>query len=97
MSKQKGNPMARKTDLDNNKRIQSFSFTAPTAMSVQLVGDFTHWQEQPIHMRKGTDGTWRAAVELDPGRHHYRFLVDGQCRYDPECIFRVPNPFCSEN
>jgi 1,4-alpha-glucan branching enzyme len=80
-----------------NGRAQTFSFTAPTAMSVQLVGDFTHWQDQPVQMRKGADGIWRATVELPLGAHHYRFLVDGQWRDDPECQLRVPNPFGGED
>ena len=66
-------------------------------MSVQLVGDFTHWQKVPIHLRKDADGVWRTAVELAPGTHHYRFLVDGEWRDDPECTLRVPNPFGSQN
>ncbi len=72
---------------------QTFSFTAPAAMSVQLVGDFTHWQQRPINLRKGADGVWRTAVGLSAGTHRYRFLVDGQWRDDPECTVRVPNPF----
>jgi hypothetical protein len=40
-----------------NGRVQTFHFAAPAAMSVQLVGDFTHWQEEPISMRKGADGS----------------------------------------
>ena len=78
-------------------KTQKFSFTAPTAMSVQLVGEFTHWQEHPIQMQKGPDGIWRAEVALDPGDHHYRFLVDGQWRDDPECTLHVPNPFGSQD
>ena len=74
-------------------KLQTFSFTAPTALSVQLVGDFTHWQENPIPMKKGPDGLWRADVELGPGEHHYRFLVDGEWRDDPECRLQVPNPY----
>lgn len=79
------------------KRKQTFSFTAPDASSVQLVGGFTHWQQQPISMKKGADGVWRATVELEPGEHHYRFLVDGQWRDDPECNLNVPNPYGSHN
>jgi 1,4-alpha-glucan branching enzyme len=89
--------MAKKTGNANSKKTQRFSFTAPTAMSVQLVGDFTHWQERPIQMRKGSDGIWRAAVELTPGAHHYRFLVDGQWQDDPECTLHVPNPYGGQN
>lgn len=76
---------------------QTFSITAPSAVSVQLVGDFTHWQQKPIPMKKSTDGVWQTTVRLAPGIHHYRFLVDGQWRDDPECTVRVPNPFGSQD
>jgi 1,4-alpha-glucan branching enzyme len=66
-------------------------------MSVQLVGDFTHWQQRPINLQKGADGIWHATVELAPGRHHYRFMVDGEWRDDPECALNVPNPFGTRN
>jgi 1,4-alpha-glucan branching enzyme len=95
--------MAKKIKTTNAKtgresaRTQTFSFAASGAMSVQLVGDFTHWQQQPINLLRGTDGIWRATVELPPGAHHYRFLVDGQWRDDPECMVLVPNPYGGHN
>ena len=89
--------MAKKTPIKNGPTHQTFSFNAPTAMSVQVVGDFTHWQANPISLNKGTDGVWRAAVTLKAGVHHYRFLVDGEWRDDPECSVRVKNPFGSED
>jgi 1,4-alpha-glucan branching enzyme len=82
---------------NGNGKNQTFSFTAPMAMRVQLAGDFTHWQQRPIAMHKGQDGIWRTTVELSPGKHHYRFLVDGQWQDDPECTLRVPNPYGSED
>jgi len=81
-----------KTDTGNN-RSQTFSFAAPTAMRVQSVGDFTQWQQKPVSMQKDEDGIWRTTVALDPGTHHYQFLVDGQWREDPECALHVPNPY----
>ena len=77
----------------SRKKKQTFSFTAPTARSVQLVGGFTQWQEHPLQMHKNGNGVWTTTVELEPGKHHYRFLVDGQWRDDPECALHVPNPF----
>lgn len=79
------------------KKKQEFRYTAPTAMTVQLVGDFTGWGTAPVGLAKGKDGIWRGAVELAPGMHRYRFLVDGEWQDDPECTLRVPNPFGSEN
>jgi 1,4-alpha-glucan branching enzyme len=89
--------MARKTSDGNGRKPQTFSFQAPMATSVQLVGDFTHWEKSPINMRKGADGIWQATVDLEPGRHYYRFLVDGQWRDDPECALQVPNPYGSRD
>ena len=74
-------------------KTQKFSYVTPGARDVQLVGDFTNWQERPIRLRKESDGVWQAAVPLEPGTHYYRFLVDGQWRDDPECPVHVPNPF----
>lgn len=86
--------MAKKT---KTSREQTFSIRAQGAASVQLVGDFTHWQKSPIHLRQAGDGIWQAGVPLKPGTYHYRFLVDGQWQDDPECTLRIANPFGSEN
>jgi 1,4-alpha-glucan branching enzyme len=76
---------------------QTFTITAPGAANVQLMGDFTHWQKQPISMEKGAKGVWQTTVELAPGTHHYRFFVDGEWCNDPEYTVRVPNPYGGEN
>jgi len=76
---------------------QSFAFKAPTAMSVQLVGDFTGWQQKPINLQKDPNGVWRAKVKLEPGTYHYRFIVDGEWHDDAECSLRIPNPFGGTN
>ena len=76
---------------------QDFFFAAPAATTVLLAGDFTHWQRAPISMQKGADGIWHTRIELSPGTHHYRFLVDGVWQDDPECTLRIPNPYGSSN
>ena len=86
--------MARQMEVPSK---QTFRFSAPEAMSVLLVGDFTHWQKRGIPMHKSKDGIWVATVELPPGKHTYRFLVDGDWRDDPECTLRVPNPYGSQD
>ena len=50
-----------------------------TAREVSLVGDFNGWDEQATPMvQQAADGTWSARVPLEPGRHTYAFVVDGQ-------------------
>jgi 1,4-alpha-glucan branching enzyme len=79
------------------RKPQTFHFSAPTAHSVMLVGDFTDWQRRPIAMYKRNGGAWTITVDLVPGEHHYRFMVDGEWRDDPECTTRVPNPYGSQD
>jgi 1,4-alpha-glucan branching enzyme len=78
-------------------RKQTFRFSAPAATSVLLVGDFTHWQQKGIPMQRAKDGIWTASVDLPPGTHHYRFIVDNEWCDDPECTLRVPNPYGTQN
>jgi 1,4-alpha-glucan branching enzyme len=86
--------MARKVETSKK---QTFRFSASTATSVVLVGDFTHWQQKGIALKKGEDGIWTAVVEMAPGRHTYRFIVDGEWHDDPDCTVRVPNPYGTQD
>ncbi len=79
----------------NGKR--TFTIKAPEAASVMLLGDFTRWQQSPIAMRQGAAGLWQAEVDLAPGTHQYRYLVDGQWQDDPQCRQRVANGFGGQN
>src|SRR5215510_3297563 len=83
--------------MNANETKQTFSFKAPEAHSVLLAGDFTHWLKHPIPLRKQPDGVWSITASLKPGTHHYRFVVDGEWRDDPECTVRVQNPFGTQN
>jgi 1,4-alpha-glucan branching enzyme len=82
---------------DESPSVQEFFYSAPEANSVQLVGDFTHWQSKPINLVKQANGVWKTSVSLAAGTYHYRFLVDGQWRDDPQCTLRIPNIFGSHN
>lgn len=86
--------MARQTTA---RTKQVFTFLAPGAGSVLLVGDFTDWERNPLALRRLKDGTWKTTVALEPGEHEYRFLVDGQWTDDPQCAVRRPNAFGAQN
>jgi 1,4-alpha-glucan branching enzyme len=86
--------------ISSNKGLsqkEAFAFTAPDAASVQLAGDFTHWDQKPVNLQKSADGIWRTNLQLAPGEHHYRFLVDGQWCDDPQCAVHAPNPYGSQD
>jgi 1,4-alpha-glucan branching enzyme len=84
-------------DGAKRQRKEIFLLDAPGAFNVQLAGDFTNWQESPIHLQRTIDGTWQAAVPLRPGVYQYRYIVDGQWRDDAKSAAQEPNPFGSCN
>ena len=79
------------------KRKETFEISLPAASTVELLGDFTNWEAQPIPLKRQKNGVWRAAVPLSPGSHEYRFRVDGEWTDDTQCVLRRPNPFGTEN
>jgi 1,4-alpha-glucan branching enzyme len=65
----------------NSHRLVNFFCAAPNANTVELAGDFNHWE--PFPMQRSLDGWWLASVELTHGHHQYRFMVDGRPVLDP--------------
>jgi predicted carbohydrate-binding protein with CBM48 len=63
----------------------AFTYYAPTASSVTLVGEFNDWDPNatPLRPSDARVGTWTVEVPLAPGRHEYAFLVDGS-RWIPD-------------
>lgn len=74
-----------------------FRFTSSRAKTVVLAGDFNDWSTTSHPMKRGRDQVWIAEVELPPGRHEYKFVVDGKEWWnDPEAP-KVPNIWGTEN
>jgi 1,4-alpha-glucan branching enzyme len=85
------------TNAPTTRLKQTFSIKAPTAQTVLLAGDFTHWLKNAIPLQKQQDGIWTTTASLTPGAHFYKFVVDGEWKDDPECKLRVQNPFGTQN
>jgi 1,4-alpha-glucan branching enzyme len=79
------------------KKRETFAYVQPGASSVELLGDFTDWEKNPIRLQKQKDGTWATTVVLVPGAYEYRYRVDGEWRNDTQCTRFTPNPFGAEN
>ena len=78
------------------KKRVTFKLIAPEAEQVILAGTFNGWDDGAT-LKRDAKGIWKTQVSLEPGRHEYRFRVDGHWRDDPECPARIPNTFGSEN
>ena len=55
----------------------TFRYRSPTpANSVNLAGSFNQWDTGATPM-ENVDGVWKVTVDLPPGRHQYKYVVDG--------------------
>ncbi|WP_298533884.1 glycogen-binding domain-containing protein [uncultured Algibacter sp.] len=52
------------------------------AQRVILAGSFNDWNEQDLIMHK-MDYGWKYVLPLSGGKHHYKFIVDGEWIVDP--------------
>jgi hypothetical protein len=66
---------------------------APEAQAVCVAGSFNGWEPSALPLQRQADGRWVVEVVLEPGRHEYRFVVDGQWTDDPLSPAYVSNPF----
>ncbi len=73
-----------------------FKLYAPQAKRVSLAGSFNNWNTKMLSAKKDSQGNWAAKVNLKPGRHEYKFFVDGSWLNDPRST-SVPNAFGSQN
>lgn len=74
-----------------------FKLYAPQARKVMLSGSFNKWDTKSLSAKKDSKGNWSVKVSLKPGRHEYKFLVDGSWINDPRCNSCVPNSFGTHN
>ncbi len=81
------------------ERDVTFSLEAPNSAVVQIAGDFTGWQPQPLDAVGGHNGStlWQKALRLRPGFYQYKFLIDGRWTPDPNNDKTVDNSFGSLN
>ena len=87
----------KKTKRSEMVKKTEFSLSAPQAQRVSIAGDFNQWNPSSHPLQQDTKGTWRISLDLKPGKHEYRFLLDGEWQNDPNCDSFVENPFGTSN
>lgn len=70
----------------------TFSVRAKEGSKVFVAGSFNDWDPtaKPLVDKKG-EGLFVATVNLEPGAHQYKFVIDGIWCADPECTDWVHN------
>lgn len=66
------------------KKMATFQLKGyKNARQVILAGSFNDWDEHAIKMEKTAEGVWEYSLPLSGGKHHYKFIVDGNWIVDP--------------
>jgi hypothetical protein len=71
----------------------TFTFLAPEAREVSLVGSFNDWLPNATPLKDTGGGKWTVRLMLRSGQYEYRFVVDGRWLEDPGTSQRVANPY----
>lgn len=63
-----------------------FELDAPSAGQAFVAGTFNDWRADATPMKREDGGRWVAHVDVPPGRHEYKFIVDGSwcCGVGPD-------------
>ncbi len=78
------------------EKVVGFKLFSPKAKTVSLAGSFNNWDTAKFTAKKDVKGNWLVKVGLKPGKHEYKFFVDGSWMNDPEAG-TVYNSFGTEN
>jgi 1,4-alpha-glucan branching enzyme len=87
----------KKQEKKTEKKRITFKLEATGGKEAILVGDFNGWDENKHIMKKDKKGMWTKIVTLAPGRHEYKFVVDGYWQNDPGNDQVVTNSFGTLN
>jgi 1,4-alpha-glucan branching enzyme len=81
----------------NKPRKVKFRVKAANGSNVFLAGSFNNWDPKAIALKHNGDGNYEATLSLPPGRHEYKFVINGSWQNDEQCKQRVPNSCGSFN
>ena len=73
----------------------------PAASDVRIAGDFNGWvpdkNVRSLVQAEGVERVWTKILHLPPGTYHYRYVVDGEWREDPDNPQAEPGPVGGRN
>lgn len=70
----------------NQSKSIEFSCHAPEAKAVFVAGTFNGWKVNAAPLRlDSAKGHWTGTLQLPPGHHEFKFVVDGRWCCEPGC------------
>jgi len=78
-------------------KTKRITFQHPGATRIFIAGSFNDWSPDATPLLNTDNGSWAVEIALPPGRHEYRFVVDGECGNDPQATETAPNAFGGVN
>ena len=72
------------------KHPTQFMVVAQEAAHVAVVGDFNGWDPTAHPLEQTSPGVWSLVVPLEPGRHTYAYVVDGEQWIPDSLAARAP-------
>jgi chromosome partitioning protein len=84
--------MQMKRSAGQKGQFVHFELEAEPGRQVFVAGSFNGWDPMANPLMDNPDsGHYKAAIRLPPGRHEYKFVVDGEWRVDPKCPATAPS------
>lgn len=81
----------KKSTGSRGKKV-SFQVTAEPGSEVFVAGSFNNWNPTQYRMHDNPgSGHCKTMLSLPPGRHEYKFVVNGEWCIDSDCAEWVPN------
>ena len=59
----------------------TFTYTDTSATTVEVAGEFSNWKT--VALTKDASGTWTKTMYLKAGQYGYKFVVNGEWKFDP--------------
>jgi 1,4-alpha-glucan branching enzyme len=81
MIKPESKPKMKTTKL----KSVDFSCHAPNAQAVFVAGTFNDWSPDAAPLQQKADGHWNTTLQVTPGHHEFKFVVDSQWCCEPGC------------
>ena len=94
-------PTSRKKTGKNKKQVKkkkvSFTLAVEKGNQVYVAGSFNNWDPDATPLKFTKKGVFTAKVDLPPGKHEYKFVVNGQWLMDHQNPEQAPNSMGSHN